>query len=282
MTDDQAGERESAPPSPRSAQSPRPLGALSAFVRQAPHAIALLDRSMNYVAVSRLWLAAFGSGRGDIVGLTHYDLIPDLPVSWKESHRRALAGETLRDDSDHWRRADGSEVWYRWLVQPWTDEGGAIHGVLIDFEDITAQQQALRQAREAHERFEVLFRYAPVALVVGKIDSGAFVEVNAAFVALSGYARQDVLGRSSSEFGLWQDPAFRTAVYTRLHEEGSVPATDATLRRKDGDLVEVSFSSRRVEIAGEVRFLSMIADMTAQQHARRSLERHQIELEALV
>ena len=99
---------------------------LEAFVNQAPLAIALFDREMNYLATSAQWVRQYGGAGQDLVGLNHYALVPDLPQAWKEAHRRGLAGETLRNDSDYWQRADGTELWLRWVVQPWTDETGAV------------------------------------------------------------------------------------------------------------------------------------------------------------
>ncbi|MBL8288120.1 MAG: PAS domain S-box protein, partial [Rubrivivax sp.] len=255
---------------------------LGAFVQQAPLAIALFDRSMNYLAASRLWVRQYGGGREDLAGLNHYALLPDLPPAWKEVHRRALAGQVQRNDADHWRRADGTEQWLRWVVQPWTDEAGAIGGVIVAAEDITERQQALVQAGEARDRFETLFQAAPVAMVVGKLDSGAFADVNAAFVALTGYAAAEVVGRPSSEFGLWPESGFRDSVFRDLRALGRSPLVETTLRRKDDTRVPVSFSSCGVEFGGEAHFVAMITDVTAQHEARRALQHQQAGLEALV
>lgn len=87
--------------------------------------------------------------------------------------------------------------------------GGEMVGMLGVHRDITARRRAeegLRQSvqslGEAHRRCATLFEAAPVAMVAGRLDDGRFVEVNAAFEALAGFARAEVVGRPSSEFGL--------------------------------------------------------------------------------
>jgi PAS domain S-box-containing protein len=256
---------------------------LQAFVQQAPHSIALLDRGMNYIAASRLWVQHYGGDHEQLAGLNHQHLLPDLPEAWKDVHRRALAGETQRSDGERWVRADGREQWLRWVVQPWTEASGEIGGLIISTDDITEQQHALAQAHEAHQRFAMLFDTAPVAMVVGRLHDGCFVEVNAAFEALTGYGRDEVKGCASDELGLWPDTAFRNGVHHALRTQvTAVRATEATLQRRSGALLAVSFSACRVEIAGQAHFIAMIVDMTAQREAHRVLQRQQAELEALV
>ena len=109
---------------------------LCRFVEQAPISMAMFDRSMNYLAYSRRWLIDYGRGYPDLLGRNHYEVHPDVPEQWKTVHRRCLAGETIRNDEDHWRQADGSDHWMRWAVAPWRDEQDQIGGIIISAEDI--------------------------------------------------------------------------------------------------------------------------------------------------
>ncbi|MFG6485533.1 PAS domain S-box protein [Roseateles sp. BYS78W] len=254
---------------------------LEGFVQQAPHSIALLDADMNYLATSGLWARQFGQGLGELAGRNHDALLSDMPKAWRDAHGRALAGETVRCDGEVWRRADGSEQWLRWVVQPWTDQG-AVCGIIVSTEDIGEQQRALREAGEAHERFAMLFQSAPVAMAVSRMEDGRFVEVNAAFEALTGYTCSEVIGRSSADFGLWPDEMFRDEIYRELEVQPRLEALPARLHPRSGADVDVSYSACRVEIFGRPHALSMLVDVTDQQRARRALERQQAELERQV
>ena len=124
---------------------------LCRFVEQAPISMAMFDRSMNYLAYSRRWLIDYGRGYPDLLGRNHYEVHPDVPEQWKTVHRRCLAGETIRNDEDHWRQADGSDHWMRWAVAPWRDEQDQIGGIIISAEDITERklsEQALGQSEQ--------------------------------------------------------------------------------------------------------------------------------------
>jgi hypothetical protein len=65
----------------------------------------MFDREMRYLHVSRRWRTDYDLGDRDLRGVLHYDVFPNIPESWKEAHRRGLAGEVLRGDSDRFERA---------------------------------------------------------------------------------------------------------------------------------------------------------------------------------
>jgi diguanylate cyclase (GGDEF)-like protein/PAS domain S-box-containing protein len=126
------------------------------FIEHAPAAIAMLDRDMRYVAVSRRWREDFGLGERDLTGLGHYDVFPDLPEAWKEIHRRCLAGEVARNDEDRFVRADGAVEWLRWEVHPWRDAAGSIAGLLVFSEVITERKRDEERIRRLNRVYAML------------------------------------------------------------------------------------------------------------------------------
>jgi len=115
---------------------------LGSFVEQAPVAIAMLDRNMMYLATSRRWTDEFGRGNAELVGKSHYDVHPDMPETWREVHREAMAGIAKRCDEDLWVQGDGKQYWLRWAVQPWRDAHGEIGGIMILTENISDRKHA--------------------------------------------------------------------------------------------------------------------------------------------
>jgi PAS domain S-box-containing protein len=160
---------------------------LSVFVRNVPAAVAMLDRDMRYLQVSDRWCADYLHGRADVLGRSHYEIFPDMPERWKQVHRRALQGETLRADEDRWDGQDGTH-WARWEVRPWKTAEDVMGGILILAEDISHRKQAeevlsemsrklieaqekerARIAREIHD--DVLQRLAIVAIELDQLQA---------------------------------------------------------------------------------------------------------------
>jgi PAS domain S-box-containing protein len=115
---------------------------LKIFVKNVPAPVAMLDRDMRYLQVSDRWCSDYFPGRTQtqMPGLSHYETFPDMPQRWKEVHRRALAGETLRAEEDRWDGQDGPH-WARWEVRPWKTPEGTVGGILILAEDISRRKQ---------------------------------------------------------------------------------------------------------------------------------------------
>ncbi|WP_051243136.1 PAS domain S-box protein [Azohydromonas australica] len=121
---------------------------LQLFIEHAPVALAMFDRDMRYLAVSRRWLTDYRLEGQALAGRSHYEVFPDIPPAWRDVHRRALGGEVLQSDEDMFRREDGSVRWQRWVVQPWHRGDGSVGGILILTEDVSARVQAEQALHE--------------------------------------------------------------------------------------------------------------------------------------
>jgi PAS domain S-box-containing protein len=112
---------------------------LKIFVKNVPAAVAMLDRDMRYLQVSDRWCSDNEVEASELLGRLRYEG-PEMPERWKEVNRRALEGETLRVDEDHWE-SGGITRWARWEVRPWKTPEGTVGGILILAEDITRRKQ---------------------------------------------------------------------------------------------------------------------------------------------
>jgi two-component system, sensor histidine kinase and response regulator len=255
---------------------------LRVFVEQAPHCIAMFDREMICLANSREWLRTYGNGESDLVGRSHYEVNPDLPQRWRDVHTAALAGVATRNQNDTWIRADGTQHWLRWSVVPWSDDSGAVGGIIMSAEDTTEQMRAERAAREIQEGFATVFLNNPVGIAITRVTDGVFVDVNPVFEAMVGWTRAEALGRSGAELKIWVDESSREAMFRAMRDSGRVVNMEVRFRRKSGEVIDVSYAASRVEIAGVQHIIGMGADITLQKQARRALEEDHDRLETLV
>ena len=145
---------------------------LRLFIAHAPMGIAMFDREMRYIAASDRWRLNHGL-EGDVIGLCHYDLFPDMPENWREAHRRGLRGERLKQDEDFYVCPDGSPCWIKWDMRPWYLSDGQVGGILIGVEDITASKEAADALRRSEEKFRSIVESSPTAMYLYQLgDDG--------------------------------------------------------------------------------------------------------------
>ncbi len=115
--------------------------------------LALFDSQMRYVAVSERWMKDYGHEQASIIGRQLYDVFPEITQRWKEIHDRALRGESSTSDKELIVSENGTQRWERWSAMPWYGPTGAIGGVLVCSEDITAKKIAEDAVRLSERRF---------------------------------------------------------------------------------------------------------------------------------
>jgi diguanylate cyclase (GGDEF)-like protein/PAS domain S-box-containing protein len=166
---------------------------LELFIQHAPAALAMFDRDMRYVAASRRWVESYNLQGRKIIGQSHYEVFPEIPARWVSAHRRALGGETLKNEEDRFDRADGSVQWLRWEARPWLTGTGVVGGIVIFTEEITARKQAEARLQLAAS----VFTHAFEGIVISD-PSGTILDVNDAFTQITGYTREEAVGRKTS------------------------------------------------------------------------------------
>ncbi len=133
------------------------------------------------------------------------------------------------------------------------------------------RQEARQALRESEQKFSTAFDRSPLALVITSLDSGRMVEVNEGFVRLSGYTREEALGRPPDELGLWIDPEVRAERFRLLRAGLPPPDIEARFRIKSGEELIGVIGSAVVEINGEPCVLSSVTDITERKRAEDAL-----------
>jgi hypothetical protein len=130
------------------------LETLQMFVEYAPSAVAMLDRELRYLVVSRRWREDYGLTGRELIGRRHYEVFPELPERWREIHKRALAGVPAQAAEDSFVRQDGTIEWVHWDIRPWRTPDGGIGGIMLFTEVITRRVLAEQALRRSHDELE--------------------------------------------------------------------------------------------------------------------------------
>ena len=133
--------------------------------------------------------------------------------------------------------------------------------------------EATRGLRESQERFSKAFRASPVFISIARMSDGKFVEVNDAFLQSSGYTRQQVIGHTSAELGLWSDLQDRGGFLLEVQLRGFVRHREVNLRSKGGRLDTVLLSAELIDIDSQPHILAVGLNITARKQAEEEMRR---------
>jgi len=128
--------------------------------------------------------------------------------------------------------------------------------------DITARKHAEELLRQSEEKFSRLFRLSPDAILVTHIETRRVMDVNDSFAQLFGYSRQECLGRTLLELGIFTDMDRRAALYSMLRDDGIVRNFELEARHRDGSVLVCSTSSQILDFEDHPCAIGVIRDIT--------------------
>jgi len=144
--------------------------------------------------------------------------------------------------------------------------------VLLLNNEITELKEAEEALKKSEEKFSRAFSTAPSPLAITRAADGAFLEINHSFEQVTGYSREETIGRTSVEVGIWQDPAARDRMVDMIREKGEVHNFELTIRNKAGQARVVLLSCCMIDLHGEECILTLAIDITERKRAEEEIE----------
>jgi len=127
--------------------------------------------------------------------------------------------------------------------------------------------------REGDHRFATLFDAIPVAASISSFPDGSILDVNEVFLRTFGFERNEVIGRTALDLGLYMYPEERQALVATLQEKGSVRRQEVRVLAKDGSLLHMLMYMERIELDAKPCVLAVSYDMTERKRVEDELRR---------
>ena len=225
----------------------------------------------------------YGYSAAEVVGkpLSAFLAPERLPDAIKALSWIAQGKGVYRYESQRMRK-DGTRADISVIVSPIRDAEGTIVGASAIARDITERKRADRELRENEQKFKKLFDEGLSAITINLLSDATYVDVNPGFERLSGYSRDEVIGKTPREIGLWGDRKELIAALKELNAKGVVHNREAEFRARNGELIPCLYSWALTEIGDKPCVIAFARDIRELKRARKVLRDEHERLSAML
>ncbi|HWP97437.1 MAG TPA: PAS domain S-box protein [Syntrophomonadaceae bacterium] len=177
-----------------------------------------------------------------------------------------------------WTYPDGYT--YEVYDYPFIDVDGT--ELLLSFGlDVTECKKVELELSRSEEKFSKAFRSNPDWMTISNLREGRYIEINDAALSAIGYQRDEVIGHTVQELGIWAFPEERDLLLEQIQEHGNVRNLETTFRMKAGEIRNFLISAEIIDIGGEPYLLGVSKDITRQRIIEERLRESEAELRTI-
>ncbi|MFH1152303.1 MAG: ATP-binding protein [Pseudomonadota bacterium] len=141
-----------------------------------------------------------------------------------------------------------------------------------ELENKIREHQATEAAlRKSEEKFVKLYMLSPVWICLTRMADGKFINVNQAFIDITGFSRQEAVGYTINALNMWLEPAARSRAIALLRSQGKLSLHEERFRMKNNEIRDFLWSASMVEIDGEDCVLNVLQDITQLRRNEREM-----------
>lgn len=151
--------------------------------------------------------------------------------------------------------------------------------VLVMVTDVTMIVESDLALQQSNEHFNRVFTLMPEVITISRLKDGLYIDVNDCMTDILGYTREDCIGKTAVEIGIWADPETRGEVVRQMQEHGEVRNMEARFRHKNGSILHGQVSARTFKFGNEMCLLTVATDISKQKAAELIIREQNAELQ---
>ena len=235
-----------------------------------------LDTQARIALINRKGYRVLGYDEGELTGKNWIKtcLRPEDHHRVYEVNRKIIEGEIEAFEyyESYVLNKSGEERFIAWHTTILRDKEGQIIGTLSSGEDITERKKADEKLIESEDKFKKAFNSSPNILGISTFEEGRYLEINNNFEELLGWSREEVIGHTSKELGIFIDYSKRKEMAESIRRNGKISNYEVNIRTKLGEIRTAEFSAEVVEVGGQKCMLAQVNDITERKHMQDLLE----------
>jgi len=256
---------------------------LSILLDAIPVPLFYKNRQGVYMGFNRAYEGFFGMTRDKLIGMSVFDISPeDLARVYFDKDNELFEHPGTQIYEDMVKDVKGvlhDVVLHKTTM---TDATGEIIGLVGVLLDITELKKAIEAIKESEDKFSKAFKNSPDIMIITSIENGKIIEVNDSILRISGYTRDESIGKSTIELNHWENDNDRNKFLEEVQNTGRVKNFEANFRKKSGEIFTGLISGEIIYLKELKCVLSVIHDITERKQAEESLQKSEQRLKALI
>lgn len=143
--------------------------------------------------------------------------------------------------------------------------------------EIVRREKIENELRESEEKFRLSFRTSPDSVNINRLEDGLYIEINPGFTEITGYAADEVIGKTSYEIDVWADFRDREELVRGLKEKGKYYNLEAKFRTKDGRILDGLMSAAIINLNNVPHIINITRDITEIKKAQNDLKKSELQ-----
>jgi len=240
-----------------------------------------VDIAGNYTFFNSAMCRMSGYSRDEMMGMSYrrYTDRENAGTVFRGFNEVYRTGKPIKGIAWKLIRKDGSEVFVETSVSLMRDSENQPAGFRGIARDVTLGKQAQECLRESEEKYRTTFQGSPDSITITRMEDGRYLEVNDGFCNITGYTREEVIGKTPGDVNLIVHPENRAAFVRRLREKGEVDGFEMQYRAKDGTIFDTLFAARPLRYANEDCLVAVVKDITQIKRTAREKARLERQLQ---
>jgi PAS domain S-box-containing protein len=243
--------------------------------------IFLKDNDHRIIFANRAFLDLFGLDEKSIIGKTLAENVPEN----ERKHFREVDRNVLDTGIPDYREEEitlGQQTNTIITRKTRFIDGAGNKFLVGSIHNITDRKNAEEALKESEEKFRLAFLTSPDSININRLDDGMYVDINDSFTQITGYTREETIGKTSDEINIWNNPEDRSRLVVGLKEYGKYENLEAKFKLKNGRIIDGLMSATIISIAGVQHILSISKDISEFKQAEEAFKISAANLKSLI